>query len=313
MKKIINKTSQKLSEWLFMAPFKFALLSFCTMVGFVLIFAIIAGAFNMAAAISSAPVAILMIIGMIISIWMLIKWLPAGDLDRKSFIAVSNGQLLVYAAILALSIITVAIWGNKLVMYSAWLQYYSMTLFIILATAISLVYLYILGVIIANLYAIYWRARAMGVPKWKLILSIPFSFLLFWFPAYLIPDAKQSKTIVPIKSKWYEKLTSWIVAKNSNTIISLIAMIVIITLFFDIYSFSLMILFGIVFGVWALITGIDGLRKNIGNNFSTMAASVNIAMVIALAGLIIMATIAPRTAPVPTYAAPEITQNTDGK
>ncbi len=70
---------------------------------------------------------------------------------------------------------------------------------------IFLVYLYVAGLLIANVYGIYRRALAMGVPRHLALWSFPFTFALFWFPGYFLSDKKRK---VAAKN-WYDKFINF--------------------------------------------------------------------------------------------------------
>jgi hypothetical protein len=55
--------------------------------------------------------------------------------------------------------------------------------------------LYLIGVALSGIYAKYKRATTLGIKPWKVILSMPFAFLLMWTPGYLIKD-KDTKSVL---------------------------------------------------------------------------------------------------------------------
>ena len=269
-----------LASWFFKQPAKFALLSFCAMLGIMAAYSLIKAAFS-TLTYSVSTVTGLLVISIVFSICMLIKWLPNDNLDRRSFVAVDNGLTIIYFIAIILSTIFIATNQQLLIFYIFWLQNYSVILFLVAATAIALIYLYVLGLMIANLYSTYRRALGMGVPKWKAILSLPFTFSLFWLPGYLLPDAPKTKQVIEIKSKWYSAFTNWVVAKPINAVLVFLATLVISALLMDIYTPCMMVVAALVFAVWVWIVGGAKLRKSIGGAFASFVMGLNIALVIA--------------------------------
>jgi hypothetical protein len=268
--------STKLISWFFNAPAKFAILSLCLMGITAIIYAIIASAImGDVANPNVAPMFIVMAIALIVGIVMLIKWLPHDNLDRRSYIAADLGLSSIYFISSMLSVLFVAANQQAIMYYALRLAQYSTPLLIIASLLLSLVYLYILGAFIANIYATYRRGIAMSVPRWKLILSIPFTLSLFWFPGYMLPDAKE-KTVIEIKSKWYANIVNWIMARPLNSVIVLVITLILMLFLFDFASTVFTGIFAIIFGILVWRVGAKNLRKNVGGWFATFIMLLNI-------------------------------------
>ena len=130
------------------------------------------------------------------------------------------------------------------------------------------------------LQATYRRARAMGVPRWKAIMTIPFTLSVFWFPGYMITDDKEAKPVVEIKSNWFSKWTDWVVAKPMNAIIMLIIFLglallgsgwLVAAITAGIYGLC---------AIWAWVVAPQNFRKNVGGVFSTVLGALNMSAII---------------------------------
>ncbi|MDR0726791.1 MAG: hypothetical protein LBF37_01880, partial [Rickettsiales bacterium] len=155
------KNKSKLLSWFFNEPAKFALLSFGLMVGLVVIYALITAAVTGGnTPLAAWPVVVLLTAALVFSICKYIGWLPKENLDRKSFVAVDNGLTFLYFISLFLSTIFIVSSAQKIMLYVMWLQYYSMFWFLVVAVTASIIYIYVFGLLIGNMYAIYRRALA---------------------------------------------------------------------------------------------------------------------------------------------------------
>lgn len=286
--KTIPLPKSKLQSWLFNAPAKFAGLSFSLLISITVIYGFFRTMVYGDALMSPVYVILIMSVVLIFTAYKLIKWLPKENLDRRSFVAVNNGLTVIYFTSFLLSTLFLITRAGAIVYYMMWLQYYSMFLFFVTMIAASLVYLYVLGLLIANIYAVYLRAMAMGIPKWKALLSFPFSFVLLWMPGYLLPEKTTDKAVISIKTKWFARFTDWVVAQPINAVLVFLFIMVFSAMFFNFYFAGLTLFFTIIFGLWVWIKGADGFRKSMGGAFATFTASLNIALIITMIGFISM-------------------------
>ena len=118
-----------------------------------------------------------------------------------------------------------------------WLNIHSNALFTSVMALVGLFFLYICGIFFANLYAKYRRCRAMGVPAWKIICSMPMGFALLWTPGYLLPDNHNPDYVIPIRAKWYTRFTNWIIQNPITTVLSFIIMTVFSESFFALFCY----------------------------------------------------------------------------
>lgn len=286
VKKITDSIKSKLSIWFAKEPAKFSVLSFGLILGVSFLYVLTKGIFGNNFMMSYAVLLLLILSALTFSIYKLIKWLPSENLERRSFVAIDNGLNFIYLGIFAL--FTFMVIGNlqEIMFYQTTLQHQSMILFMFGAMLVSLFYLYFVGLLVTNIYATYRRAITMGVPKWKILASLPFTFSMFRVSGYLLPEDKKEKPAILIKSKWYSNFTDWVISKPINSLIVFLFTVIISGLFFESYFTLLVILFVVIFGVWLLFTGAKKLRKSIGGSFSTFVAVFNIVIILAFIGFL---------------------------
>lgn len=274
------KNQSRLLSWLFSAPARFAVLSFASMMLVAILYAMIASAFgaNSQSVMYSTPLFILMLAALIFSVCLMIKWLPKNNLDRRSFVAVDNGLTIIYFISFLVSTLFLLTNTTRIMYWAMWLQYQSMFLLILVGIIAAIIYLYICGLMVSNMYATYKRAITMGVPRWKAILSFPFTFVMLWLPGYLLADETKGKPAIETKTKWYSAFTDWVVAKPINAILIFLFTLIFSALFFDIWSAYLTLFFAIMFGVWVWVAGAKTLRKNVGGAYATVSWIANIVL-----------------------------------
>ncbi|HNY25025.1 MAG TPA: hypothetical protein PKJ33_00540 [Alphaproteobacteria bacterium] len=284
VKKIVDSTKSKLASWFFKEPVKFAFLSFGLIFGVSVIYLLARGIFGAGFGIPPLFFLTLVLVSLFFAAYKLISWLPKDKLDRHSFVAVDNGLSMIYFIVFVGFTLLIANSTQSLIFYAMWLQHSSMVLFFITAILGILGYLYVFGLLIANLYATYNRAVTMGVPKWKVLLSLPFTFTIFWATGYLLPEEKKSTPVIEIKTKWYARFTNWVVAKPINSLIVFLFTAIFFGLMFESYSTGLTIFLTAIFGIWLLFQGVSKFRKSIGGAFSTFVAVLNIVVVLGIIG-----------------------------
>jgi len=263
-------TSSMLRTWVFDMPAKFALISFGLMFCLSLVYAAIASLFNIP---DTRALLIILFASFIWSIYYFIKKLPNTNMTRNGFIAITNACSLIAICIptivLLLAGVNVATAKQKFMII--YVTHPGFIWFMLLC--IALLYLYVFGVIISNIYAKYKRAREIGISKWKIICSFPFAFLLMWAPGYLIND-KQNGSNVIIKSRWYSKLNRWVVANLQNTLIAFLVIVVLNNMFSGSSSLLLTAFLLVIYALWSIKHKKDFL-KNINRGYALSAVSIN--------------------------------------
>ena len=272
--------SQCLMSWILWRPLKFALtllgLGIAVMIPYEIVSATIGGATAL------ATLGILSIVAIVFATYLLFHRLPHDNLDRYSFVALENAQAYVLA--LAVFVAMLAIMQAQSFLISlAMMGTAGNVIFVLLAAVMFVAYAYLVGLSLANVYAKFRRGRAMNIPTWKIICSIPFGFNLIWIPGYILPDEKAPKTpVIPIHASWYKKLTNWIVSRPSRTILAF----AILTLFTG-FMFGIQTIFWtcaaiLLFAIWASGVGAKRFCKNIGGAYATVAVVLNIIMILAI-------------------------------
>lgn len=272
--------SQCLMSWILWRPLKFALtllgLGIAVMIPYEIVSATIGGA--------TALVTLggLSIAAIVFATYLLFHRLPHDNLDRYSFVALENAQAYVLA--LAVFVAMLAIMQAQSFLISlAMMGTAGNVIFVLLAAVMFVAYAYLVGLSLANVYAKFRRGRAMNIPTWKIICSIPFGFNLIWIPGYILPDEKAPKTpVIPIHASWYKKLTNWIVSRPSRTILAF----AILTLFTG-FMFGIQTIFWtcaaiLLFAIWVSGVGAKRFCKNIGGTYATVAVVLNIIMILAI-------------------------------
>lgn len=272
--------SQCLMSWILWRPLKFALtllgLGIAVMIPYEIVSATIGGATAL------ATLGILSIVAIVFATYLLFHRLPHDNLDRYSFVALENAQAYVLA--LAVFVAMLAIMQAQSFLISlAMMGTAGNVIFVLLAAVLFVAYAYLVGLSLANVYAKFRRGRAMNIPTWKIICSIPFGFNLIWIPGYILPDEKAPKTpVIPIHAPWYKNLTNWIVSRPSRTILAF----AILTLFTG-FMFGIQTIFWtcaaiLLFSIWASTVGAKRFCKNIGGTYATVAVVLNIIMILAV-------------------------------
>ena len=272
--------SQCLMSWILWRPLKFALmllgLGIVVMIPYEIVSATIGGATAL------ATLGILSIAAFVYAIYSLFHRLPHDNLDRYSFVALENAQAYVLA--LAVFVAMLAIMQAQSFLISlAMMGTAGNVIFVLLAAVMFVAYAYLVGLSLANVYAKFRRGRAMNIPTWKIICSIPFGFNLIWIPGYILPDEKAPKTpVITIHAPWYTNLTNWIVSRPSRTILAF----AILTLFTG-FMFGIQTIFWtcaaiLLFSIWVSTVGAKRFCKNIGGTYATVAVVLNIIMILAI-------------------------------
>ena len=159
-----------------------------------------------------------------------------------------------------------------------WLYLLHPTLFITLAILMILLMLYLSGVALSCVYAKYKRAQTIGISSWKIICSMPFTFLLMWMPGYLLPDTK-TKTNLEIKSKWYSKFNDFVLANKYNTLFIFLLFLLLRNTYAGLPVLILSLALLLIYALWNLKHKQD-LIKNINRVYALSAVLINVTIII---------------------------------
>lgn len=269
--------SSLLRTWIFDKPAFFAVLSFGIMFIVSLVYALIASVLNLS---DSRPLFFLLVISFVWSICYLIKKLPHDEMPRNDFIAITNACCLITTFI---PIITLLITGTNIALIKRKLFFMNMHnpgMLWVMFLCVALLYLYVFGLVMSNIYAKYKRAREIGIDNWKIICSFPFSFFLMWTPGYLINDKKNTSK-VQIKTHWFSRLNKWIVGNKQNTILAFCILLLLSNMF---AGLSTLLWIGFLLAIYILwyVKHKTKFLKNINNGYALSAVSINIACIIIL-------------------------------
>ena len=148
-----NTNTTKFSIWTLWSPLKFAAISFGIMITTAFIYSLIAGAIYAPAPIPQTPLITLLLIGFIGAIAIQIKHLPRDKMDRTSFIAIHNTQTILLSVLFIASSYMLVRYAQQIIFYLLIMETRLSATFLITLTATLIFYLYLLGLLFANIYA----------------------------------------------------------------------------------------------------------------------------------------------------------------
>jgi len=274
-----EKQTNKISTWMISRPLIFAVCSFIAMT----VAAMLAGAINPATIYGPVPV-ILISVAFLAAAAFLVRMLPGTNLDRRSFVALANAQMIVTSTVFIATTLIAITNARNIMIRLLWLESHSSLAFMMLMIVAALFYLYLCGIYIGNLYAKYRRVRAMGVSMWKTLATAPFGFCLLWIPGYLMEEKNKQTHVLEIKTKWYARVTEWIMGNPVRCAAVLVALILLSGFFFGFGAIMLTLVMMAIFIAWSAVTGQERLKKNIGGTYATTAIILNIVSIITIIG-----------------------------
>ena len=199
-------------------------------------------------------------------------------MHRDDFVAIVNGCCLISIFVPIITLFAVG-YNIRILQYRfMWLYAYHPVWLWIIGIFATLLYLYVFGVMVANIYAKYKRAVQIGISKKMIIASMPFAFLLMWTPGYLISESKQNSNL-QIKSKWYEKFNKWVVSNETNTLFIFLLFVLLNNVFSGALSLLLTGALLMIYALWNLRYKTK-FMKNINQNYAWCAVGINIAILI---------------------------------
>lgn len=276
-----QKNKNTLKSWLFNKPVAFVLVLSVCMIVFSLISGFIDSVFNLSGETSKAVILIFAIASFIYSICYLIKKLPHDNMYRNDFIAIVNGANIISLVSSLIAIFSFGFYTNPNIEKDIMFFYFlHPTLFVVLSIVLALVTVYLIGVAVSGIYAKYKRCKQMGIDTWKIILSMPFSFLMLWTPGYLIDD-KNKKSVLEIKTNWYSKFNKWVIANFSNTLFVFLFLLLCKNVISGSSTLLLSISLLILYTLWYVKHKSDFI-KNINQGYAVTAVGINLSIIIAL-------------------------------
>lgn len=266
-----NIKTNSLSSWLFKLPFLFALFLLPTSFVLIVLYAFVTSVLNTEI---MWPLFILLGGNLLGIAYYLIKKMHITNMHHKDFVAITNGYSLISIAFAVISIAMIRSETIAIRRTALWFYALHPVMFKILTVLTSLIALYLLGIIVFNIYATYKRSIQMGVSKLKTILSWPFGFLLLMIPGYLQSEPK-GKSDVKISSHWYKKFNDWVLMNNANLTFTFIVLV----LLQNVISGWSSLIFAIAMLIFYLLWDVkfkSSFIKNINKGYATSAIAINI-------------------------------------
>lgn len=274
-KKTTKKANINLKTWIFDKPVKFALLTFAINLAVIFAYAIISSIFDIT---SMILLEIMLSVSFIWNICYMIKKLPHNDMYRRDFVAITNACCFITVLI---PLITFTLLANNLYMlkYNFMMVYLLHPVLVWVALiSLALLYLYVFGVAISSVYAKYKRALKIGISKWRIILSMPFAFLLMWAPGYLISEKKDESNL-EINTRWFNKFNKWVLSDSTNAIVVFLALVLLRNTFSGLPALLLTLFLLAVYALWNLRYKTKFI-KDINRGYALTAIGINFISII---------------------------------
>ena len=209
----------------------------------------------------------------------LAKSLPLKEISQKDFVALVNGYRITILATLFIFFCYNALTGY--LFSSFW--FFKMPplatriLFEFFGIIQTFIPMFILGAALSGIYVKYRRARVIGLSPWKIILTMPFTFIMSWMPGYLIED-KSTKSSLQIKSNWYSKFTKWTTENSVNKTFVFLFLILLsnVVLTRDITTLMFPLILFLIFSLWNTN---PNFKANMNRGYAWLAIIINLIMV----------------------------------
>ena len=270
-----NSNLIQLKDWLFNKPILFGLSFFIFSALLSLGYALIQTIFNIE---TIKPLFVLFLVSFVMTAWYVIKKLPHEKMNQNDFVAITNGATLISIITSFIIMLFVGLHGSNLATDAALFYLAHKTLFVILFTLFGLFSLYLVGLAVCGIYAKYKRAQSIGIAPWKIILSMPFTFLLMWTPGYLIKGSN-IKNNLEIKSKWYSNFQKWVMTNSANLLFTFLFLMLCRGIITGLATFILYASLLVIYALWYTKHKSDFI-KNINNGYAMTAVCINIAILI---------------------------------
>lgn len=279
MQKEKNSVGTRLKTWLFNKPvvFMFSFLGLC--LGSCLLYSLVEMIFNIETVV---PVFVLCGISFALAIYYMLRKLPHQKMSQSDFVAIVNGATLI-SLVTSFVTIFIASFYDSTLQFRMNLLFFLHTSPILFFTSLILVImlsLYLVGVAISGIYAKYLRSTTLGISPWKVILSMPFAFLMMWTPGYLI-KGKDTKSELSIKCDWYSKFNKWTLANFNNLMFVFLFLLFFKNIISGLATFVLSVVLLIIYTLWYVKHKSDFL-KNINKSYAATAVYINLAIILAI-------------------------------
>lgn len=262
--------SLSLLSWVLWQPLKFAVISFLMIMLVIMMFGIIAPDA------SPASVSLAVLVAFVASAFATYYKLPRENMDRRGFVALNNAQMAIVATIFSVAMSIIVVYKNAIAMKLMWFYTHFNATDAIIICAVLLLFLYLCGIFVTNLYAKYRRCREIGIAPWKIVCSMPFGFSLLWTPGYLLDDTDKGAPAVAVHAKWYKQLTNWVISRPIYTTLAFTLITIYSIFFYGRRAVMVTLACAVVFALWYRVTGLAGFRQQQGRKYALFAIAVNI-------------------------------------
>lgn len=277
------KNLPQLKQWLFNKPAIFSLMFFGLVVILGLVYSLVQTFFHFE---TLTPIYLIFAFSFLYSAYYTIKKLPHDKMYRADFVAITNGVSIIsiISSIIAISIF--GIYGPAFQRKMMFMYLLHPTMFGVIFVLVTLISFYVLGLAISGVYAKYKRATTIGISPWKVILSMPFAFLLLWTPGYLIEE-KTNKSNLLIKPKWYIRFNNWVLSNSSNVLFVFLFLLFAKSIIAGLPTLILTIALLICYTLWYVKHKADFI-KDINQGYALTTVGINLAMIIGTIVLLII-------------------------
>lgn len=276
--KTIKEPTTTLNTWLLHTPVKFAILTFISLVALGILLTIITNITSKTTGIVLTYISMTSLL--CFSTYKLIQHLPNNRLDKFSFVSLYNIQTFFIAIFFFVTNLIIFMNTTELLSLLHDIAISPKWYHLIVFSLIAVVYLYMLGLIIANIYAKYLRCRYFNIPKWKIICSMPFGFSTLWTVGYLLPEQTNSNYALRVTNKYYSNITNSIIKSNMLNVISFFLLVLISSSLFGILSTTITILLTLLYFTFKYTFGPKYLQTHIKHWYSNLAVIINIALLL---------------------------------
>lgn len=238
----------------------------------------------------------ILLIAFVFTVRGLIKNLPYNKISHSDFVAVLNGyqmlSLVLFSGWTGLTFLMNRCRPSRLLISSindtitnTHYLYIPDTLFNMLQIIWFTFAAYLLGLWITGIYVKYKRAKDMGISGWKIIFTMPFTFMMAWMPGYMTSDKQQPN--ITIKSNWYRQLNNWATKNINNSVCMFLLLFIFSTVFITVHTAAILfplMLFAI-YMLWKTLAK-NAFLPRINHGYAWTAILINILMLVSFVRMV---------------------------
>ena len=287
---------QTLGAWIWKTPIKFSILATILTVALIIIAVAITSAYAPVSGFGPIEIPLgirilffaALVLVPLFSIYKLTRWTPYGNLDRRSFLALTVVTTILSTAVIIIGYCCGLYETGQTPVLPLWFIHLVMspTLLAIAIIVILVVMTYALGLFLSAKYgAMFWRLRAMGMARWKFWLSFPFGWGILSYPAIFLPEYKKTAPVISIRVSWLSKITDWASTDVWNALLVFIAipiaMAALVAPRYAVMSVSTVLVPAALFFILWAICGTQKMYEATRTWFSGIIVALNLALVAA--------------------------------